>query len=211
VTLTGTGVSPAQALPRWPLLLRGGGTFLWGASVLYGNHGSDQRYRNSNRVVSFVLDGTQVALISAVKGVATLELNSGLTGGLHSIYADYKGDTADNASSSVVMPVTIAKAPTTPILTVTKIPYNNPYSLRHSNAGSCSVWTPKATPPHSRLSRTIHRLHSVGYLCGSRRAERNLDLLQRRPSDQRGPAPAPNLSSWQVEGPSRITRPSMSC
>jgi len=35
--------------------------------------------------------------------------------------------------------VTIAKAPTLPILTVTKIPYNNPYSLRHSNTGSCNV------------------------------------------------------------------------
>jgi hypothetical protein len=89
--------------------------------------------------VSFVLDGTQIALLPVVKGVATLQLNSGLTGGLHSIYADYKGDTADNASSSVVMPVTIAKAPTIPILTITKIPYNNPYSLRHSNTGSCNI------------------------------------------------------------------------
>jgi sugar lactone lactonase YvrE len=90
-------------------------------------------------VVSFVLDGTQIALISVVKGVATLQLNSGLTGGLHSIYADYKGDTGDNASSSTLQKVTINKAPTTPTLTITKIPYNNPYSLRHSNTGSCSV------------------------------------------------------------------------
>jgi hypothetical protein len=136
VTLTGSGVTPSATTTTLALITSVAGAPFYGEPLSYT---ATIAPATATGVVSFVLDGTQIALVSVVKGVATLELNSGLTGGLHSIYADYKGDTADNASSSAVMPVTIAKAPTTPTLTITKIPYNNPYSLRHSNNGSCSI------------------------------------------------------------------------
>jgi sugar lactone lactonase YvrE len=136
VTVTGTGVSPSPTTTTLALSTSVAGAPFYGEPLSFAATISPA---TATGVVSFVLDGTQIALLPVVKGVATLQLNSGLTGGLHSIYAAYKGDTADNASSSVVMPVTIAKAPTLPILTVTKIPYNTPYSLRHSNTGSCNV------------------------------------------------------------------------
>jgi len=85
------------------------------------------------------------------------------------------------------MPVTIAKAPTTPILTVTKIPYNNPYSLRHSNAGSCSVLDAEGNTtsfpaiPNDPIGFTaLVTSAGVGVPSGT------LTFLQRRPSDQRG-------------------------
>ena len=89
--------------------------------------------------VAFVVDGVQVALLPLVSGVATLPLNSGLTGGSHSVYAVYKGDSANDGSSSAPLAITISKAPTTATIVVSKIPYNNPYNLRHSNIGSCNV------------------------------------------------------------------------
>jgi sugar lactone lactonase YvrE len=136
VTLTGTGVTPSATTTTLALIPSVAGAPFYGEPLSFT---ATIAPATGTGVVSFVLDGTQIALVSVVKGVATLQLNSGLLGGQHSIYADYKGDTADNASSSAVMPITISRAPTTPILTVTKITYNTPYSLRHSNAGSCSV------------------------------------------------------------------------
>lgn len=140
LTVSGTGVSPSPTTTTLALIPSVAGAPFYGeplsfTATIVPTTGTG----TPTGVVSFVLDGTQIALLPVVKGVATLQLNSGLTGGVHSIYAAYKGDTADNASSSAVMPVTIAKAPTTPILTITKIPYNNPYSLRHSNTGSCQI------------------------------------------------------------------------
>jgi hypothetical protein len=140
VMVTGTGVSPSPTTTTLALIPSVAGAPFYGEPLSFtATIAPTSGSGTPTGVVAFVLDGTQIALLPVVKGVATLQLNSGLTGGLHSIYAAYKGDTADNASSSVVMPVTIAKAPTTPILTITKIPYNNPYSLRHSNTGSCSI------------------------------------------------------------------------
>ncbi len=140
VTVTGTGVSPSPTTTTLALITSVAGAPFYGEPLTFtatmlpaGGTGTP------TGSVSFVLDGTQVALIPVVKGVASLQLNSGLSGGAHSIYAAYKGDTSDNASSSAVMQITIARAPTTPILTIAKIPYNNPYSLRHSNNGSCNV------------------------------------------------------------------------
>jgi sugar lactone lactonase YvrE len=95
--------------------------------------------------VSFIVDGVQVALLPLVSGVATLPLNSGLTGGTHSVYAVYKGDTANDGSSSAPLSISIAKAPTTSVLTVNKVAFTNPYSLRHSNGGSCSILNPYST------------------------------------------------------------------
>jgi hypothetical protein len=142
VTVTGTGVSPSATATTLALIPSVAGAPFYGEPLSFtATVAPTTGTGTPTGVVSFVLDGTQVALVSVVKGVATLQLNSGLTGGLHSIYAAYKGDTADNASSSVVTPVTIAKAPTTPILTVTKVQYTNPYNLRHSNSGSCDVTT----------------------------------------------------------------------
>jgi sugar lactone lactonase YvrE len=138
VTLTGSGVIPSVTATTLALIPSVAGAPFYGEPLSFTATIAPVP-TGTGDVVSFVLDGTQIALLPVVKGVATLELNSGLTGGLHSIYADFKGDTAYNASSSDVMPVTIAKAPTTPTLTITKIPYNNPYSLRHSNGGSCSI------------------------------------------------------------------------
>jgi sugar lactone lactonase YvrE len=140
VTVTGTGVSPSPTTTTLALIPSVAGAPFYGEPLSFtATIAPASGTGTPTGVVAFVLDGTQIALLPVVKGVATLQLNSGLTGGLHAIYAAYKGDTADNASSSTVMAVTIAKAPTTPILTVTKIPYNNPYSLRHSNTGSCNI------------------------------------------------------------------------
>ena len=140
VTVTGTGVSPSLTTTTLALTPSVPGAPFYGEPLSFTATITPATGTGTpTGVVSFVLDGTQVALLPVVKGVATLQLNSGLTGGNHSIYAAYKGDTADNASSSVVMAITIARAPTTPTLTLTKIPYNNPYSLRHSNTGSCNV------------------------------------------------------------------------
>jgi sugar lactone lactonase YvrE len=140
VTVTGSGVSPSPTTTTLALIPSVAGAPFYGEPLSFtATIAPTSGTGTPTGVVSFVLDGTQIALLPVVKGVATLQLNSGLTGGLHSIYADYKGDTGDNASSSTVMAVTIAKAPTTPILTITKIPYNNPYSLRHSNTGSCNI------------------------------------------------------------------------
>ncbi len=138
VTLTGTGVSPSPTTTTLALIPSVPGAPFYGEPLSFTATIAPTTVGPTG-VVSFVLDGTQIALLPVVKGVATLPLNSGLTGGAHTIYAAYKGDTADNASSSSVMTVTIARAPTTPTLIVTKIPYNNPYSLRHSNTGSCNV------------------------------------------------------------------------
>ena len=140
VTLTGTGVSPSPTTTTLALIPSVPGAPFYGEPLSFtATIAPTTGTGTPTGVVSFVLDGTQIALLPVVKGVATLQLNSGLSGGSHAIYAAYKGDTADNASSSSVMTVTIARAPTTPTLTVTKIPYNNPYSLRHSNTGSCNV------------------------------------------------------------------------
>ena len=140
VTLTGSGVTPSATTTTLALIPSVAGAPFYGEPLSFtATIAPTSGTGTPTGVVSFVLDGKQIALVSVVKGVATLQLNSGLLGGQHSIYADYKGDTADNASSSAVMPITIARAPTTPILTVTTITYNTPYSLRHSNAGSCSV------------------------------------------------------------------------
>jgi sugar lactone lactonase YvrE len=142
VTLTGTGVTPSPTTTTLALITSVAGAPFYGEPLSFTATIAPTTGTGSpTGVVSFVLDGTQIALLPVVKGVATLQLNSGLSGGVHSIYAAYKGDTADNASSSVVMPVTISRAPTTPTLTITNIQYNNPYNLRHSNTGSCSVTT----------------------------------------------------------------------
>jgi len=196
VTLTGTGVSPSPSTTTLALITSVAGAPFYGEPLSFtATMAPTSGTGTPTGFVSFVLDGTQVALISAVKGVATLELNSGLTGGLHSIYADYKGDTADNASSSVVMPVTIAKAPTTPILTVTKIPYNNPYSLRHSNAGSCSVLDAEGNTtsfpaiPNDPIGFTaLVTSAGVGVPSGTLTFYSDGHLING------GPAPAPNLS-----------------
>jgi sugar lactone lactonase YvrE len=140
VTLTGTGVSPSPTTTTLALVTSVAGAPFYGEPLSFtatvaGTSGA----ASATGVVSFVLDGTQIALLPVVKGVATLPLNSGLTGGAHTIYAVYKGDTANNGSSSAVQTVTIAKAPTTATLVITNIPYVNPYSLPHSNTGSCSV------------------------------------------------------------------------
>jgi len=136
VTVTGTGVSPSPTTTTLALVTSVSGAPFYGEPLSFT---ATIAPTTATGVVSFVLDGTQIALLPVVKGVATLQLNSGLTGGAHSIYAAYKGDTNDNASSSIVMSVTISRAPTTATLVLTKIPYNNPYSLRHSNTGSCNV------------------------------------------------------------------------
>jgi hypothetical protein len=196
VTLTGTGVSPSPSTTTLALITSVAGAPFYGEPLSFtATIAPTSGTGTPTGFVSFVLDGTQVALISAVKGVATLELNSGLTGGLHSIYADYKGDTADNASSSVVMPVTIAKAPTTPILTVTKIRYNNPYSLRHSNAGSCSVLDAEGNTtsfpaiPNDPIGFTASVTSAgVGVPSGTLTFYSDGHLING------GPAPAPNLS-----------------
>ena len=140
VAVTGTGVVPSPTTTTLALIPSVPGAPFYGEPVSFtATIAPTTGTGTPTGVVAFVLDGTQIALLPVVKGVATLQLNSGLTGGSHSIYAAYKGDAADNASSSVVMPITIAKAPTAPILTITKIQYNNPYSLRHSNTGSCNI------------------------------------------------------------------------
>jgi sugar lactone lactonase YvrE len=98
--------------------------------------------------VSFVLDGVQVALLPLAGGSVGLPLNSGLTGGTHSVYAVYKGDAANDGSASAPLTITIARAPTTSTIAVTNVQFNNPYSLRHSNNGSCSIAEVSASAAH---------------------------------------------------------------
>jgi sugar lactone lactonase YvrE len=140
LTLTGTGVAPSPTTTTLALITSVPGAPFYGEPLSFtATIAPTSGTGTATGVVSFVLDGTQISLASLVKGVATLQLNSGLNGGVHVIYAAYKGDVADNASSSAVMTVTINKAPTVPTLVITTVTNTNPYSLRHSNTGSCSV------------------------------------------------------------------------
>jgi sugar lactone lactonase YvrE len=140
LTLTGTGVTPSPTTTTLALITSVAGAPFYGEPLSFTATVVPTTGTGSpTGVVSFVLDGTQIGLLPVVKGVATLQLNSGLSGGVHSIYAVYKGDSLDNGSSSAVQNVTIARAPTSSVFIITKIPYNNPYSLRHSNTGSCNV------------------------------------------------------------------------
>jgi sugar lactone lactonase YvrE len=138
LSLTGSGVSPSPTTTTLAVITSVPGAPFYGeplsltATVAPGSG-------TPTGVVSFIVDGTQVGLLPVIKGVATLQLNSGLTGGAHVVYAVYKGDASNNGSSSAVQNISIARAPTTPTIVITRIPYNNPYSLRHSNAGSCNV------------------------------------------------------------------------
>lgn len=138
--LGGTGASPSAtttvltAVPKDPTVpLFYGEPLTFTATVAPTGSGTP------TGSVSFVIDGVQFGLLPVIKGVAILPLNSGLPGGPHTAYAVYKGDTSNNGSSSTVQNITVARAPTTPVLTVTTVVYNNPYSIRHSNIGSCNV------------------------------------------------------------------------
>jgi sugar lactone lactonase YvrE len=140
LTLTGTGVSPSPTKTTLALVTSVQGAPFYGEAISFtATVAPSSGTGTPTGVVSFVVDGVQFGLLPVVKGVATLQLNSGLTGGVHTVYAVYKGDSSNNGSSSVILPVTITRAPTTSVIVITKIPYNNPYSLRHSNSGSCNV------------------------------------------------------------------------
>jgi sugar lactone lactonase YvrE len=140
LTLSGTGVPPSPTTTTLALVTSVAGAPFYGEPLSFtATIAPTSGTGTPTGVVSFIVDGTQFGLLPVVKGVATLQLNSGLTGGTHTVYAVYKGDPSDNGSSSTLLTVTIARAPTTPTLVITKIPYNNPYSLRHSNTGSCNV------------------------------------------------------------------------
>ncbi len=75
--------------------------------------------------VAFVLDGIEVAVSPVSSEVATLSLNSGLTGGAHTIVGVYRGDTTFAGSSTAVLAISISKAPTTTTLAIAST-YSNP-------------------------------------------------------------------------------------
>lgn len=140
LTVNGTGVSPSPTTTTLVLVTSVAGAPFYGEPLtLTATVAPTSGTASPTGVVSFIVDGVQVGLEPVVKGIATLPLNSGLAGGAHTVYAVYKGDNSNNGSSSSTQTATISRAPTTPTISITKVPYNNPYSLRHSNAGSCNV------------------------------------------------------------------------
>lgn len=139
VTLSGNGVAAAATTTKLALVTASSGAPFYGEPLTLTATITPAGSTAPTGSASFVVDGVQAGLIPLVSGVATLSLNSGLSGGNHSVYAVYKGDTANNGSTSAAITIAIARAPTTTTLAVTTVAYNEPYSLRHSNAGSCDV------------------------------------------------------------------------
>lgn len=139
VTLTGNGVASAPTTTKLTFTTSTPGAPFYGEPLTFVATVTPTGSAVPTGNVSYVVDGVQAGLYPLVAGVATLPLNSGLTGGTHTVYVIYKGDTANNGSESAPLIITIARAPTASSLVVTNIPFNNPYSLRHSNSGSCSI------------------------------------------------------------------------
>ncbi len=78
--------------------------------------------------VTLIVDGAQVATTTLnSSGTAKFNLASGLTGGMHSVVAEYAGSSTFSGSNSTQLQIAVTKAPTVTALTLTT-PFTDPFS-----------------------------------------------------------------------------------
>lgn len=151
ITLTGTGASGASTATALAVTSPSSGSLYFGEAITLTATVTSSSGTPSG-TAKLLVDGVQggVATLSS-KGVATFLLDSGLSGGTHTLEAVYEGSSSLDGSNSSILSVTASKAPTATALAVTT-PYINPLSATSGTSitllaavGSSSSGIPSGT------------------------------------------------------------------
>ncbi|WP_420237620.1 Ig-like domain repeat protein [Telmatobacter bradus] len=151
ITLTGTGASGGSTATALAVTSPSSGSLYFGEAITLTATVTSSSGTPSG-TAKLLVDGVQggMATLSA-KGVATFQLDSGLSGGTHTLEAVYEGSSSFDGSNSSILSVTASKAPTATALAVTT-PYVNPLSATSGSSitllaavGSSSSGIPSGT------------------------------------------------------------------
>jgi sugar lactone lactonase YvrE len=130
VVLTGTGIASATTTTTALAITAPTSAPIFGQSITLTATitPSSGTLTGSLGNAELLVDG-DISAVGTVnsKGVATLVLATGLTGGSHTLQAVYLGTSSYDGSISAILPVQVGTAPTTSVLTV-NAPNTNPYS-----------------------------------------------------------------------------------